>query len=289
VVKTVLRRSLPFSFFVYRHFMWLRAYGRIPTRGTEMNYNEVLSALNQRLAQELNQLAIDVRKTFLIGTANSDQLIAYQIILPNDNDVRFNVVVVSDAPKQTAKFLPPGWDTGLLTDAAKLPVINAATVAAKLTTYITLEGRRGQAQWMQGYNFGDSKNTALRTEGNATLDNLIPWIWLADTEQQRIYTALDFTAMNEVAIVKKTGGEIVQGAEYTLSLSGTTFIQLALTPTVGNTAEWENHWTSDNPAIASVTDWVEGGALGGLVTAVAIGEVIVRNSVGKQIVIKVTA
>lgn len=253
-----------------------------------MNFNEVLASLNQRLAQELNALSVDVRTAFLQGTANSDQLVAYQIILADDNEVRFNIVAVSDAPKQTAKYLVAGWDTGL-TDAQKLAAVNAASIAAKVTVFITLESRRGQAAWTQGYQYGVEKNTTLRTEGGAILDNLIPWIWLANTEQERIHVALDFPTTSAIGVAKKVGGLISQGSTYLLSLSGTDSVQLTLAPTVGNTAEWENHWYSDNPAIASVTDWTLGGALGGLVQAVSVGMVTIRNSNGQSIVISVEA
>lgn len=229
-----------------------------------MNIKEAINSLNQRLLDELVSMANTVKDIYLAGTAGTDKFVAYQIVSQYDNEVRFNIVVGSDAPYSSTPY-------GTVEDAL-------------MTVFVVLHSRRGRATFRYGYEAKDP--LSLQTDGGVGLDDLIPWVWLADTESTRLTTEGDFPSANLVSVVKEIQYAIDLGSAVSVEEGDT--VQLALDPSVTNTADDANAWISDNTNIATVTQWVEGGSLGGLVTGVAAGEVYIRNNLGAKILVTVT-
>lgn len=231
-----------------------------------MKLNDVIRSLNQHLMDVMFALSQKAKTIYYNGTAHTDQFVAYQIIMTDDPGVRFNIIVSSDAPYASAQ--------------------EATEEDAKITTYIEMRSRKGKAAFKHGYNEGVKGNVEVATEPGVGLDDLIPWIWLADTESQRLTTSNDFPSTNIIGVGKKIVYEIDLGEEASVAVGNT--LQLALDPAVTNQTADANVWVSDNPTIATVSQWVDGGSLGGLVTGVAVGQTYIRNNLGPKILITVT-
>lgn len=206
-----------------------------------MTLNTALEALQKRLGEEMLAIALKAKDIFIAGTADTQQIVAYQIVSADNGDIRLNVICGCSS---------------------------AFGAHDDITVYIVVTSGNGRSIYTLNTLDGQSVH---KTDGGAGLDDYVPWVWVVTQEKDRLLAESDFPA-NTVGIDKTIVYVMDVGVEYSLTVGQT--LQLVLDP--NPTADTVRNWNSGAAAVATVTPYVNNLATGGLVTAVAAGETYVR-------------